>query len=73
MSSHVVIAGNCEVGSRSFLGINATVSNGVRLAEDNWLGPGSIITRSTEPGQLFKSNEAVCSRVSTNRFFHLKD
>src|SRR5438552_8697844 len=35
MASHVVISGHCRVGRNTFIGVNATVADGVSIAPDN--------------------------------------
>lgn len=73
ISSHVVISGFCEIGENSFLGVNSTLANNVILGKDNWIGPGVTITRATESGAFFSGPPVEASRVSTLRFFKLKE
>jgi UDP-3-O-[3-hydroxymyristoyl] glucosamine N-acyltransferase len=53
ITSHVVISGNCTVGDYSFLGVNATVRDGVRIGARNIVGPGSLILKNTQDAQVF--------------------
>jgi sugar O-acyltransferase (sialic acid O-acetyltransferase NeuD family) len=53
ISSHVVISGHCEIRSHCFLGVNATLHNNVTIAEENLIGAGAIIARSTQPGEVW--------------------
>ena len=69
VSSHVVISGFCHIGENSFLGVNSTISNNVAIARDNWIGPGAVILKNTEPGALFKTEQAELAKISANRFF----
>lgn len=73
ISSHVVISGFCRVGQYSFLGVNATLSNNLVLGEDNWLGPSVTLTRNSEPNNMFKVDSPEPARVSSKRFFKIKD
>jgi len=73
ISSHVVISGFCEIGENSFLGVNSTLANNVSLGKDNWLGPGVTISRATESGALFSAPVTEASRVSSLRFFKVKE
>lgn len=73
ISSHVVISGFCEIGENSFLGVNSTLANNVTLGKDNWIGPGVMISRATESGALFSVPTAEASRVSSLRFFKVKE
>lgn len=64
ISSHVVISGHCEVENNCFLGVNATIHNGVKIAKETLLGAGAIIAKDTEekgvylppPSTKFKKN-----------------
>lgn len=71
VSSHVVVSGFCDIGANCFLGVNSTIANNVTVARDNWLGPGTVLMKNTEPGELFKSEHAVPAKVSAPRFFRV--
>lgn len=73
VSSHVVVSGFCEIGEASFLGVNATIGNNVRVARDNWIGPGIVLLKDTEPGQLYGADHAEPSKVSSLRFFKVRE
>lgn len=73
VSSHVVVSGYCTIGSGSFLGVNATLANNVTLGKDNWVGPGCVIAKDTEPGQLFRPAEAEVAKLTTWRMFKVSD
>ena len=53
ISSHVVVSGSCVIGDYSFLGVNATLRDGLRVGVRNIIGPGSLILRDTEDNQVF--------------------
>lgn len=53
ISSHVVISGHCKIESNCFLGVNATLHNNVTIAKNNLLGAGCIITKNTQPGDVW--------------------
>jgi sugar O-acyltransferase (sialic acid O-acetyltransferase NeuD family) len=72
ISSHVVISGHCVIGQNSFLGVNSTVSNNVIIGPDNWIAPSNTITKNTEDGLLFKADSSIPSKVSSLRFFKIK-
>lgn len=73
ISSHVVISGFCDIGDNSFLGVNSTIANNINVGKDNWIGPGITISEHTVPGALFGPNPAQPSKVSTLRFFRVKE
>jgi sugar O-acyltransferase (sialic acid O-acetyltransferase NeuD family) len=73
IASHVVISGFCEIGRNTFLGVNATLANNIVIGEDNWIGPSVTIMRSTGPNLLFRTEQLEPAKVSTKRFFKLRE
>jgi sugar O-acyltransferase (sialic acid O-acetyltransferase NeuD family) len=73
ISSHVVISGFCDIGENSFLGVNSTLANNVSVGKNNWIGPGVTISRTTESAALFSAPAVEVSRVSSIRFFKIKE
>jgi sugar O-acyltransferase (sialic acid O-acetyltransferase NeuD family) len=47
VSSHVVISGHVHVGPYCFLGVNATLRNGITIAPETLIGAGSVIMKNT--------------------------
>jgi len=65
ISSHVVISGHVRVGEYCFLGVNATIRNGVIIAPETLIGAGSIIMADTEPKSVYvPERTAVFKRTS---------
>jgi sugar O-acyltransferase (sialic acid O-acetyltransferase NeuD family) len=62
ISSHVVVSGHCRIGPYCFLGVNATLRNGITLAPRTLVGAGAVIMKNTvekgvympERAELFK-------------------
>jgi sugar O-acyltransferase (sialic acid O-acetyltransferase NeuD family) len=73
ISSHVVISGYTEIGEYSFLGVNSTFVDNIKVARDNFIGAGALINKSTQPGDFFPGVPAVLSKVSSYRYFKIKD
>jgi sugar O-acyltransferase (sialic acid O-acetyltransferase NeuD family) len=73
ISSHVVISGFCDIGANSFLGVNCTLANNLRIERDNWIGPGITLTQSTEPAALYGAEMPAASRVRALRFFRIRE
>lgn len=71
ISSHVVLSGFCTVGANTFIGVNATVANNIHIAEDNWIGPGVVLTGNTEVDQLYVVEKVAPSKVAAKRFFKI--
>lgn len=56
ISSHVVVSGSCKVGDNSFLGVNATLHDGVSIGAENLIGAGAIISRDTRDREVYAPN-----------------
>jgi sugar O-acyltransferase (sialic acid O-acetyltransferase NeuD family) len=53
VSSHVVISGHVRVGEYSFLGVNATLRNGISIAPRTLVGAGAVIMGDTTEGGVY--------------------
>jgi acetyltransferase-like isoleucine patch superfamily enzyme len=69
ISSQVVVSGFCNIGKNSFIGVNASIGNNVRIAEDNWVGPGVVLTGHTEANQLYTAEKVLPAKATAKRFF----
>jgi hypothetical protein len=47
-----------RIGDGSFVGVNATFNDGVKVAPDNVIGAGALVTRDTEPGRVYVGSPA---------------
>lgn len=52
ISSHVVVAGHCNIGERTFLGINAAIKDFTSIGKDCFIGMGVNITKNCEDGSV---------------------
>jgi acetyltransferase-like isoleucine patch superfamily enzyme len=57
-TSHVVLSGHCIVESYSFFGVNATIRDGLHIAEGSLIAMGACVIRDTEPWGIYKGNPA---------------
>lgn len=73
VTSHVVISGFCTIGEYSYLGVNATVSNGVTIKRDNFLAMGSVVSQSTEPDRIYQGSPAEARKIPATRFYRVKN
>ena len=73
LSSHVVLAGEVEIGSYAFLGVNATVSNHVRVGERSYIGANALIGKNTEPDGVYVVQGTRKSFADSRRFLDLVD
>jgi sugar O-acyltransferase (sialic acid O-acetyltransferase NeuD family) len=53
VSSHVVISGHVHIGEYSFLGVNATLRNGISIAPRTLIGAGAVIMGDTVEGGVY--------------------
>jgi sugar O-acyltransferase (sialic acid O-acetyltransferase NeuD family) len=53
VSSHVVISGHVHIGEYSFLGVNATLRNGISIAPRTLVGAGAVILGDTVEGGVY--------------------
>ena len=65
ITSHVVLSGHSEVGESCFLGVNAAIRNGLKLAEGSLIAMGAVLTHSTEPWSIYKGNPAKKQKSSS--------
>jgi sugar O-acyltransferase (sialic acid O-acetyltransferase NeuD family) len=65
ISSHVVISGHCTIKSFCFLGVNATLRNGIEIAPETLVGAGSIIMKNTiEKGVYLPAKSVLLDKKS---------
>lgn len=74
ISSHCVISGFCEIGEYSFLGVNSTFNDNIKIAKDNIIGSGALIVKNTEEAKLMIGSPAKPALKSSYEAFNvLKD
>ena len=61
ISSHVVISGHVRIGPFSFIGVNATLRNGIAIGERSLVGAGAIVMRDTADGSVHLARPATLS------------
>jgi acetyltransferase-like isoleucine patch superfamily enzyme len=54
-----VVSGHCTIESNSFIGVNATIGHQVTIAYENIIGAGSIITKSTQPREVYVPAKSI--------------
>jgi sugar O-acyltransferase (sialic acid O-acetyltransferase NeuD family) len=64
-TSHVVLSGHCVIEPYSFFGVNATIRDGLTIAEGTFVAMGAVITRNTEAWSMYKGNPGVKSETSS--------
>jgi sugar O-acyltransferase (sialic acid O-acetyltransferase NeuD family) len=53
ISSHVVVSGHVRVGSYCFLGVNATLRNGIVIAPETLVGAGAVLMKDTQAKEVY--------------------
>jgi len=71
ISSHCVISGFCEIGAYSFLGVNATFNDNIKVAKDNIIGSGALVVKNTEAGKLMVGAPAKPAAKSSYEAFNV--
>ena len=64
-TSQVVLSGHCVVEPYSFFGVNATVRDGIHIAEGTLVAMAAAIVKNTEAWGVYKGNPATQSAVSS--------
>lgn len=64
-TSQVVMSGHCTIENYCTLGVNATIRDGLTIAEGTFVAMAASIIKNTEPWGLYKGNPAVKSEKST--------
>jgi sugar O-acyltransferase (sialic acid O-acetyltransferase NeuD family) len=59
ISSHVVVSGHVRIGAYSFLGVNATLRNGITIAPRTLIGAGAVIMADTADDGVHVSRPAT--------------
>ena len=58
-TSHVVLSGHCVVEPFAFFGVNATIRDGIHIAEGSFIAMAAAVTRDTEAWGVYKGNPAI--------------
>jgi sugar O-acyltransferase (sialic acid O-acetyltransferase NeuD family) len=66
ITSHVVISGRVRVGAYSFLGVNSTLRDGIRIAPRTLVGGGAVIMKNTIESGVYVANRATKLSRSSN-------
>jgi sugar O-acyltransferase (sialic acid O-acetyltransferase NeuD family) len=66
ISSHVVVSGHCEVSSYCFLGVNSTLRNSIKIAEECIIGAGAIIMKDTQRGEIHLPARSIVSEKKSS-------
>lgn len=68
IASGGIIAGKSTICRNTFLGVNATVVNGINVGEFNIIGAGALISKSTDANTVHLSRSAELWRYSAEDY-----
>lgn len=72
ITSHCVICGCSEIGESSYLGVNCSVADNVKIANDNFIAMGTIVNKSTKENGLYIGNPAKRADISAKDYCEVK-
>lgn len=67
VASHAVISGAVTVGAHTFIGVNATIRDNIKIGRANVIGAACVILKDTEDEQVFIASASEASRVPSSR------
>lgn len=73
IASHVVLSGNVTVGKSCFIGINASIRDGVNIADKTLIGAGAVILRNTKPGDVYIGKQTEKYPLTSEQFIRMTD
>lgn len=68
-TSHVVLSGHCHVKERVWIGVNATIRDGITLGEGSLIAMGSLITKNTDNNGVYMGSPAKKQEKSANEIY----
>jgi sugar O-acyltransferase (sialic acid O-acetyltransferase NeuD family) len=67
ITSHVVISGGVRIGSKCFIGVNATLRDHITLGESSIIGAGAVILRNVAPHSLYRTTGTELSAIPSHK------
>ena len=61
IASHIVVSGYVEVGEYTFIGVNATLRNSIKIAPHTLISAGAVIMKDTVERGVYLSQRATLS------------
>ena len=68
VSSHVVVAGHVRIRPYCFIGVNATLRDGITIAPRTLVGAGAVVTKDTVEDGVYLPPRAVLSDRKSHEF-----
>ena len=67
ITSHVVVSGRCRIGEAAFLGVNATLRDGISIGARCVIGAGALMLADAEPEGVYMGTASERARVPSTR------
>ena len=67
ITSHVVVSGGVEIGVQSFLGVNATIRNHIKIGEKCVIGAGTLLLGDASPEGLYIGKATDIAKIPSTR------
>lgn len=71
ITSHVVISGNVKIGPYCFIGVNATLRDGITIARECVIGAGSLILKDTKEKGIYTTKPAELRSMNSSKLKNL--
>ena len=68
-TSHVVLSGHCLVKERSWIGVNATIRDGLTIGEGSLIAMGALVTKNTEEDGLYMGSPAIKNKLPASKVY----
>lgn len=66
LASHIVVSGHCHIQPYCFIGVNATLRNGITIARETLIGAGAVVMNDTvEQGVYLPERARLFARKSS--------
>lgn len=72
LTLEVAIAGNVTIEDYCFLGANSTIGHGIKIAPSCFIGAGAIVTKDTQPEQVYTADPARLRKIKSSQLFQWK-
>lgn len=68
ISSHVVISGAVNVGESTFIGVNSTINDSLKIGKECIIGSGALVRKDIDDFAVLSANPAKISKIQS---YHL--
>ena len=69
ITSHVVISGYCNIANQCFLGVNATLVDGIQLGQKALIGAGGYVSKGMSENQVTIQQSSKIIEANSDKFF----